>query len=104
MKNIIIILVVVVAGWFIIKQFAPQGKPDDAITKYGNTMKQSEEKALDASAAANAAILQGAVNSFKGTHGRYPENLQELVEKGFMPRVPSGDFTYDAENGVVGVR
>lgn len=104
MKNIIIILVLVVAGWFMIKQFSPKGKPDDAITKYGNTMKESEEKAETAAITANAAVLQGAVNSFKGSHGRYPENLQELVDKGFMQRVPSGDFTYDSETGVVGAR
>ena len=104
MKNIIIVLVIVIAGVFLIKQFAPKGKPDDAITKYGGSLKQSEEKAEAAAVTANTAILQGAVNSFKGSHGRFPDNLQELVDKGFMQRIPSGDFSYDSENGVVMAR
>ena len=104
MKNLIIILIIAVAAWFIIKQAAPKGKPDDAITKYGNSLKRDEDKAKDAAITANTAVLQGSVNSFKASNGRFPDNLQELVDKGFIQNVPSGDFTYDAQTGVVGAR
>ncbi len=102
MKNLIIILIIVVAGWFIIKQIAPKGKPDDAITKYGNTLKNDEDKAKAAAATADVAILQGAVTSYRASNGKFPDTLQELVDKGFLSHMPSGDFTYDAGTGAVG--
>jgi ABC-type microcin C transport system permease subunit YejB len=104
MKNLIIVLIIVVAGWFIVKQIAPKAKPDDVITKYGNTLKTDEDKAKAAAFTADAAILQGAVNSYRASNGKAPESLQELVEKGFLSHIPPGDFTYDAGTGAVGTK
>jgi|ERR1035437_1121283 ABC-type microcin C transport system permease subunit YejB len=104
MKNLIVILIIAVAAWFIIKQAVPKGKPDDAITKYGNSLKHDEDMAKDSAMTANTAVLQGAVNSFRASNGKFPDNLQELVDKGFMQSVPAGDYTYDAQTGVVGAR
>ncbi len=102
MKKFVVILVLILAGWFVYTKFAPkETKENNAVISYADNLKTSEEKASAAKNTADVAVLQNAVNSFKGAEGRYPATLQELVEKNYIGRVPSGDYKYDALSGSV---
>lgn len=98
MKNIIIVLVIALLAWATISFFKPEKKPDNAVVKYAEGLKSSEEKAKEAKDTANLAIIQSAISQFRGSQGRYPDSLQELADKGFIQNVPQG-ISYDKETG-----
>jgi predicted transcriptional regulator of viral defense system len=102
MKNIIIILILVAAGWFLISRFAPDTlKPSKTIINAGASLKNDEDRAKDAANIANKVTIQNAVNSFKMAENKYPSSLQDLVEKKYLDRIPSGEWKYNAETGEV---
>lgn len=101
MKNIIIIACIIVAGWFIYTNFMPKEKPNNTVTRYADNLKTSEDKAEDAKNTANLAVIRAAITQFKGSENRNPEDLQELVKKGYLSGVPAGNFDYDKNTGEI---
>ena len=103
MRNAIIAIVLLALGIFLIARFAPNTfKPGTSIVKAGNDLKASEDKAKETGDLANRVTLQNAVNSFKMSESRYPSNLQELIDKKYIDRMPAGDWKYNPETGEVG--
>ena len=100
MKNLAIAAVIGLLIWAAISFFKTEKKPDNALIKYTEGLKSSEEKAAEAKDIANLAIIRSAISQFRGSEGRYPDSLQELVSKNFMDRVPQG-INYDKETGTV---
>ncbi|MBN1356821.1 hypothetical protein JXA40_11215 [bacterium] len=49
--------------------------------------------------------LNGALEIFHGTYGRYPVTLNELAEKGILARIPQeafgGEWNYDSGSGMI---
>jgi competence protein ComGC len=101
MRNLIIVLIVVLIAWFSFKSFMPQKKEQNAVTQYADNLKQDEEKAEAAKDTVNLTVVRSAINSFHGSQGRFPDDLQELVSKGYLDRVPAGNYSYDKETGEV---
>ena len=101
MKNLIIVILIGLAGWFVFVKFVKREKPDNAATQYANNLKTSINKAEAASIIAKKAGLKGAISRFRAKEGRFPDSLDELVEKRYLSRLPSGDFDYDSETGQV---
>ena len=60
---------------------------------------QSAVKTVDTSS------INRAIQMFSVDQGRYPKDLNELVEKKYMPRIPDAPYgmklVYDAESGSV---
>ena len=102
MYKAIIVAVIALVVWFFMAQ-NKQEKPDDAITRYAENLKRSEEKAQDAADAANLTILKSAINRFKGMEKRWPDSLQELVDKGYINRVKPG-YDYNNKTGEVSMK
>lgn len=63
--------------------------------------KQYAEKTVD-----TVSINRG-IQMFEVSEGRYPKDLNELVQKGYFPRIPEAPYgtkiVYDPTNGVVKV-
>ncbi len=61
--------------------------------------KQYAEKTVD-----TVSINRG-IQMFEVSEGRFPKDLNELVQKGYFPRIPEAPYgtrlVYDATNGVV---
>jgi hypothetical protein len=101
MRNLIIAVIIALIAWLAYSQFKGQNKPENSpIVKYAEGLKSSEDKAAGAKDTANLAIIRSAISQFRGSQGRYPDSLQELVSKGYMDRVPDG-ISYDKESGEV---
>ncbi len=101
MKNILIAIIVLLLAWFAYTQMKGQKKPEsNAVTRYAEGLKSSEDKAKEAAGTANLAIVRAAIVQFKGSQGRYPDSLQELVSKGYVDRVPEV-VSYDKDTGEV---
>lgn len=100
MKNLVIVIIIALVGWFIYTQFKTEKKPDNTVTQYTENLKTSRDKADEAKDIANTAIVKSAIDQFRGTQGRYPDNLEELVTKGFISKVPQG-IQYDKATGEV---
>jgi predicted negative regulator of RcsB-dependent stress response len=100
MKNLIIAVIVALLAWFAWSSLKEGKKSDNAIVKYGEGLKSSEEKAKEAAATADLAIIRSAIIQFKGSQGRYPDSLEELKTKGYIDRVPEG-VSYDGGTGEV---
>jgi hypothetical protein len=103
MRNLIIVIIIAIIAWFTYTWAKDQKKQnihDNAIVKYTDGLKSSEEKAEEAKDTANLAIVRSAISQFHGSQGRYPDSLEELVSKGFLDRLPKG-ITYDKETGEV---
>jgi hypothetical protein len=80
------------------------GNPLDAPGNYLKAVadgKQSAVKTLDVTS------VKKAIDMFNVDQGRNPRDLQELVEKKYMPQVPAAPFgsklVYDANAGTVQV-
>ena len=101
MKNFLIIAAVIIAAWFIYSNYMPKEKPNNAVTQYADNLKTSVDKTEDAKKTANLATLRDAISQFKSSENRNPESLQELVQKGFLSSIPSGNFDYDNKTGEV---
>jgi predicted negative regulator of RcsB-dependent stress response len=101
MNKIIIVIVIAIGAWFAYEQFkAAEKKPDNAVTKYADTLKTDRDKAEEAKDTANLAVLRSAVIQFHGSQGRYPESLQELITKGYVDRVDQ-NIQYNKETGEI---
>lgn len=78
--------------------------PLNAPLKYGETMGRAMKKAK---AMDGIIYLKNKINTFQLQEGRYPNSLDELVEKGYikkeeMPKPPEGmQFIYDPKTGNV---
>jgi membrane protein implicated in regulation of membrane protease activity len=72
----------------------------DTLPNYTQGLQRSRLKAVTAVNASNQQALTDAVWKFKADRERFPNTLQELVEAGFLDRVPQG-FDYDAHTGNV---
>ena len=99
MKNIIIVIIIILAGWFAWTMMKPGQKPDNAVTRRAGALKESKEKAKTARDTANKTVVKSAISMFHIKEKRYPKSLNELVEKGYLPNVPKGVFEYDPETG-----
>jgi type VI protein secretion system component VasK len=101
MRNLIIIAAVIIAAWFIYSNYMPKEKPNNVVTQYADNLKTSVDKAEDAKKTANLAIVRDAITQFKSSENRNPESLQELVQKGFLSSIPSGNYDYDKNTGEI---
>jgi hypothetical protein len=80
------------------------GSPLTAPVDYLNTAAKSEQKAVKV---VDVTSLNQALQMFNVSEGRYPKDLNEMVEKGYMPRLPEAPhgmkIVYDAQAGTVKV-
>lgn len=71
---------------------------------YGRTLSKAPGRAKATTATLS---VQQAINSFAALEGRNPQSLQELIEKGYMDRLPEPPagtkFSYDPASGKVSV-
>ena len=103
MKNLIIIVAIAIAGWFIVQKFMPQLlKPSGTIINAGNSLKNDEDRAKAAAVTANKAVIQGAILQYRGMQGTNPATLQDLVDKKYLGSIPEGDWKYNPETGELG--
>ena len=102
MKNILIIVVVLVIGWFTYKfiKESNQRQPDNAATRYADTLAKDEQKAQQAVDDARIELIRRAVSSYNSALGKYPASLDELVQKGYIQSYPQG-LKYDPATGQV---
>jgi hypothetical protein len=79
--------------------------PANAIEKYGGVMGKSYKRAKSLDVLLS---LRHSIRSFQFTEGRFPNSLQELVDKNYikeLPHPPEGmQFTYDPKAGTVGLK
>lgn len=79
--------------------------PLNAPLKYGETMERAMKKAK---AMEDILYLKNKINTFQIQEGRYPKSLDELVEKGYIEKLPSPpkgmQFVYDPKTGKIDVR
>ena len=103
MKKILIIVIIAVAGWFVVQKFMPQLlKPSSTIINAGNSLKNDEDRAKAAAVTADRAIIQSAILQYRGMQGSNPATLQDLVDKKYLGSIPAGDWKYNAETGELG--
>lgn len=74
--------------------------PLNAPLKYGETIGRTVKKAK---AMDDILYLKNKINTFHIQEGRYPKSLEELVEKGYIEKLPSPpegmQFVYDSKTG-----
>jgi len=79
--------------------------PLNAPAKYGETMGRAMKKAEGMQDVLN---LKNEINTFLIQEGRYPQSLQELVDKGYIKEIPKSpenmQFVYDPKTGTIDVR
>jgi len=79
--------------------------PMNAPAKYGETMGRALKKSK---AMGDILYLKNKINTFQIQEGRYPSSLQELVDKGYIEKLPAPPegmkFVYDPSTGNVDVR
>ncbi len=99
MKNVLIVLIGVIALWFVISRMntSPE-KADNAATQYADNLKKSEERAVEAAAKANLTIARAALSRFRHSEGRIPNNAEEMVELKYLDRIPKY-VRYDSRTG-----
>lgn len=68
-----------------------------ATPRYFGSLQKSRETALRE----NLRVIRVTLDKFYGDKGRYPENLQELVEKQYLRAVPVDPITESATTWVV---
>ncbi len=79
--------------------------PMNAVEKYGGVMSKTlkKSKAMD-----DLLYIKNKINTFQIQEGRYPDSLNELVEKKYLdklPEPPKGmSFHYEPSTGKVDVR
>lgn len=83
------------------KQLTPLNAP----LKYGETMSQAIKRAkvMD-----SVLYLKNKINTFHLQEGRYPIDLNELIQKGYidkLPTLPEGmQYVYDNKTGNISVK
>ncbi|HDN97698.1 MAG: hypothetical protein DRP67_04510 [Candidatus Omnitrophota bacterium] len=87
------------------KEKSEELTPLNAPAKYGETLGRALKKAEGLK---EVIYLRNKINTFQIEEGRYPNSLEELVEKGYIdeiPRPPKGmEFVYDPKTGSLEVR
>ena len=78
----------------------PLSAPADYVGAMGRS-KALAEKTVDVTA------LNQALQLFNVQEGRYPKTLKELVDEGYLPRIPAAPYgkkiVYDAAKGTVSI-
>jgi type II secretion system protein G len=59
------------------------------------------DKAKEATLRSDLRIMREAIDQYYGDHERYPGNLEELVQKGYLRRVPADPITNSAETWLI---
>ena len=81
-----------------------QSNPATAPAEYLKSAAKSQQRAIKA---VDTAALNKAIELFYVQEGRFPKNLEEVVEKKFiseLPPAPAGmKIVYDAKDGIVRV-
>jgi len=106
MKNFLVIIILVVAIWFVynkIMENQPK-KESNAFTNYTDNLKKSEDKAKAVENTANLTVIKQAISSYKNTEGKYPASLNDLVAKNYIDHIPYADFSYDPNTGEVSIK
>ena len=79
-------------------------KPQNALSDYGSALANAQNNAVKT---VDLAALNQAVSMFNVDQGRYPTNLNELVDKKYMSQMPAAPrgmkLVYDAAAGKVSV-
>jgi hypothetical protein len=83
--------------------FACKEKPKNPVAEYGDALIDSYKRGQQAGETANLDALKKAVESYRATNGRLPENLEEVKE--FIGSgVDTAKYDYNPENGVVSLK
>ncbi|MCM8803898.1 MAG: hypothetical protein NC833_01425 [Candidatus Omnitrophica bacterium] len=100
------ILIVLILCLFILsgcnKKKKEESSPLKVPLKYRRAMRKTTKilKAMD-----DILYLKNKINTFKIQEGRYPKSLEELVEKGYIEKLPSPpeeiEFIYDPKTGSI---
>ncbi|MGC8977042.1 MAG: hypothetical protein ACP5OB_05400 [Candidatus Ratteibacteria bacterium] len=106
MKNIILVFILPI---FILSGCSKKKKeeltPLNAPLKYGETIGRAMKKAK---AMDSVLYLKNKINTFQIQEGRYPNSLDELVQKGYIDKLPSPpegmQFFYNPKTGEVSVK
>lgn len=68
-----------------------------AVPRYFSSVDRSKEAVLHS----DLTTMRDAIDKFQGDRGKYPENLQDLVGKGYLRAVPRDPITESAATWVV---
>jgi general secretion pathway protein G len=68
-----------------------------SVPRYFRSIEQSKETILRE----NLHITRKAIDGFYGDHGRYPESLGELVERGYLRALPLDPITESSATWIV---
>lgn len=100
-----LILLILVVALVVYRSRACQEAIDVTDTYYNEALPQSLARGAEAKLKADLRHLRRNIQHFHSAHGRYPNSLDELVEKGIMghiPKDPSGEgWDYDSSTGWV---
>ena len=83
--------------------FSCKEKPKNPVAEYGDALIDSYKRGQQAGEKANLDALKKAVESYRATNGRLPENLdkvQEFIGSGIDP----SKYDYNPENGSVSLK
>lgn len=79
-----------------------EATPLNAPAQYVGALGRGQQLAVKT---ADKSSLQQAIQMFSAEHGRYPKDLNELVEQKYIPRLPEAPYgmkiVYDAATGKV---
>jgi len=105
MKKTLFLILILVFTFSCSKKKKEELTPLNAPMKYGETMGRAMKKAKTMD---EILYLKNKINTFQIQEGRYPNSLDELVEKGYiekLPQPPEGmKFVYDPKTGNVEVK
>jgi len=74
-------------------------------SKKRESLRKPFDNAQDAVHEANRNILEMSIEIFKQKEGRYPANLNELVEKGYIDKIPDpGSRPWEYDPGTGGIK
>jgi hypothetical protein len=94
-KGLIFIVIAAVLFWGYYYLFALNKK------KIVKKSKKGLSAMVDGLRKANSSLLRACIEDFHARTGKYPQELQELVTRGFIGKVPSGDWNYDPKTGTI---
>lgn len=59
------------------------------------------DKAKEATLRSDLRTMREAIDQYYGDHARYPDSLDELVQRGYLRRVPADPITNSAETWLI---
>jgi hypothetical protein len=78
-------------------------KPKNPVAEYGDTLIDSYQRSRQTAEKANLDTLRKAVESYRASNGRLPENLEEMKE--FIGSgIDTSKYDYNPENGAVSLK